>query len=211
MKSFAIVDEFEKRVAEFAGAKHGIAVNTGTSAIFLCLQYKNLTSAYRGAVSLPARTFVSVPMAVLQCGFTVEFNDYQWEGIYPLTPFDIIDGALRFRKDMYQGGLHCLSFQARKLLNIGEGGMVLTDDEEAAKWLRKARYSGRDAPTYAVEDIDMVGWQAYMTPEKAARGLHLMEYLAPDLPDQKMKYPDLRNVKLFRENVSRRNPIRIAA
>jgi hypothetical protein len=140
----------------------------------------------------------------------VEFEDFKWEGGYRLNPFDIFDGALRFKKGMYQGGLHCLSFQARKLLNIGEGGMVLTDDKDACKWLKKARYSGRGEPSFKVEDVDMVGWQAYMTPEKAARGLHLMEYVAPDLPDQVMTYPDLREVPLFK-NVSRRNPVRIAA
>ena len=75
---------------------------------------------------------------------------------------------------------------------------VLTDDPVAAAWLRKASYSGRSAPTYAVEDIDMIGWQLYLTPEKAARGLHLMEYIADDLPDQVMDYVDLRTVKLFK-------------
>jgi dTDP-4-amino-4,6-dideoxygalactose transaminase len=200
MQAFKIVEEFEKRVAEFAGAKHGIAVNTGTSAIFLSLQHKIAKDVYSSHVVLPVHTFISVPLAALQCGLNIVFEEYKWSGIYQIAPFDIWDGALRFRKNMYHGGLHCLSFQARKLLNIGEGGMILTDDYSAAEWLRAARYSGRKAPHYRVEDIDMVGWQMYMTPEKAARGLHLMEYIADDLPDQKMIYPDLRKVKLFHEN-----------
>ena len=87
---------------------------------------------------------------------------------------------------------------ARKLLNIGEGGMILTDDPKADAWLRKARYSGRGAPTFRVEEIDMLGWQCYMTPEKAARGLHLMEYIAPDLPDQVVEYADLRQCPVCR-------------
>lgn len=193
MRSFGVVDAFEKAVAEFAGSKYAIAVNTGTSALFLSLVYRK-----PGVVTLPARTFVSVPMAVIQAGGSVKFEDYDWRGTYTLEPLDIIDGALRFRKGMYQGGLHCLSFHARKLLNIGEGGMVLTDDPAADAWLRKARYSGRGAPTFRVEDIDMIGWQLYMTPEKAARGLHLMEYIAPDLPDQVVEYVDLRQCPVFR-------------
>ena len=193
MRSFAVVDAFEKAVAEFAGSKYAVAVNTGTSALFLSLVYRKPSF-----VTLPARTFVSVPMAVIHAGGKVNFRDYDWRGVYTLDPLDIVDGALRFRRGMYAGGLHCLSFHARKLLNIGEGGMILTDDAKADAWLRKARYSGRGAPTFRVEDIDMLGWQCYMTPEKAARGLHLMEYIAPDLPDQVVEYPDLRQCPVFR-------------
>lgn len=196
MNSFSVVDQFEKKVAEFTGCKYAVATNTGTSALFLSMKY----SAREGQkVKIPAHTFISVPMAAIHAGLSVEFVDYDWQGVYTIDPLPVIDSALRFHKGMYQGGLQCLSFHARKLLNIGEGGMVLTDDLEAAKWLRKARYSGRGEPTYRVEDIDMLGWQMYMTPEKAARGLHLMDYIAPDLPDQVMAYPDLREVKVFRD------------
>lgn len=196
MNSFGVVDQFEKRVAEFAGSKYAIATNTGTSALFLSMKY---CSEEGQEVTMPARTFVSVPMAAIHAGLKVKFVDYDWDGVYRIDPLPVIDSALRFRKGMYEGGLHCLSFHARKLLNIGEGGMVLTDDEDAAKWLRKARYSGRGEPSYRVEDIDMIGWQMYMTPEKAARGLHLMDYIEPYLPDQVMTYPDLREVKAFRD------------
>lgn len=196
MNAFGIVAEFERKVADFSGARYAIATNTGTSALFLSMAYAHW-SGHRGEVVLPAHTFISVPMAAIQAGFSVRFEDYAWTGIYEIKPLGIVDGALRFRKAMYEGGLHCLSFHARKLLNIGEGGMILTDDEDACHWLMKARYSGRSAPNYAIEDIAMLGWQAYMTPEKAARGLHLMEYVASDLDDQTMIYPDLRKVAVL--------------
>lgn len=196
MSSFFVVREFEKAVAEFAGASHAIAVNTGTSALFLSMKYAADKLGVK-VVTMPAHTFVSVPMAAIHAGLQVNFEDKAWSGTYVIEPLNVIDGALRFRRGMYKGGLHCLSFQARKLLNIGEGGMILTDDSDAAAWLRKASYSGRGAPTYKVEDIDMLGWQYYMTPEKAARGLHLMDYVADDLPDQVMVYDDMRKVKVF--------------
>jgi len=120
--SFAIVEQFERRVAEFAGSKYAIATSTGTAALFLALKYKFMDYVNVPVTVLPARTFISVPMAVIQAGGTVEFDDYQWVSTYRLSPWWITDGALRFRRGMYEGGLHCLSFQARKLLNIGEGG-----------------------------------------------------------------------------------------
>ena len=191
MNAFDVVRQFEKTVAEFAGAKYAVAVNTGTSAIFLSLKYCG-----KEKVTCPARTFVSVPMAVLQAGCELELEDFDWKGVYQLKPHPVFDGALRFRKGMYQGGLHCLSFHARKILNIGEGGMVLTDDEKAAEWIRRASYSGRKSPDFKIEDITEMGWQYYMNPEKAARGLHLMTWIG-DEEDQVIAYPDLRKAPVF--------------
>lgn len=198
MSSFSVVDQFEKSVADFAGSKYAVAVNTGTSALFLSLMYLR----NGGVIRVPARTFISVPSVVVQAGMKIQFDDYEWNGVYRLDPLPIWDSALRFRRGMYQGGLQCLSFHARKILNIGEGGMVLTNDKDAANWLRKARYSGRGAPTYKVEDVTMIGWQLYMTPEKAARGLHLMDYIE-DEEDQVVEYPDLRKVRAFDEHLWR--------
>lgn len=191
--SFAVVEKFEQRVAAFVGAKYGVAVASGTWAIFLACKYCQVKQ-----VTLPARTFISVPMAIMQAGGTVKFEDEDWSGYYQLMDYPIIDGALRWKRGMYVGGLHCLSFHARKHLPIGEGGMILTNNIDAANWLRKARYSGREAPDYRPEDVTMLGWQAYMTPEKAARGLHLMDYNEYDKPDQVVEYPDLRQCLVFK-------------
>jgi len=204
VNSFEVVERFERRVAEFAGAKYGVATSTGTAALFLsCLYVFEKARIYLGAQKpvaiLPARTFISVPMAVIQAGGVAEFDDLKWEGTYRIFPWSITDGALRFRRGMYEQGLHCLSFHARKLLNIGEGGMVLTDHAADADWLRAARYSGRRAPNYKIEDVKTMGYQLYMAPEKAARGLHLMDYVRDDLPDQVMEYVDLRTVKFFQK------------
>jgi dTDP-4-amino-4,6-dideoxygalactose transaminase len=201
MKSFSVVEQFENAVAEFSGAKYGVAVNSGTSAIFLSLKWCMQTSHAR-TVEIPARTFISVPMSAVHAGLGLRFADKAWKGVYELDPFPVVDSALRFHKGMYMGGLHCLSFQARKILNIGEGGMVLTNSREAAEWMKKARYWGRGG-SFAIEDVEMIGWQMYMTPEKAARGLHLMEYVDPYTPDQEMEYPDLRKVNAFKPYLER--------
>ena len=196
MSSFDVVEKFEVEVALYAGSKYAVAVNTGTSALFLSFVYERKRHPEVDTVVMPAHTFVSVPMAAIHAGYKVNFVDYEWKGVYMIDPLNVTDGALRFKKRMYSGGLHCLSFHARKVLNIGEGGMVLTNDHDAYQWMRKARYSGRSAPLYDIEYIDMLGWQCYMTPEKAARGLHLMDYIGEG-GEQEMEYADLRKIKVL--------------
>ncbi len=193
--AFEVVEAFEKAVADFSGARYCVATNTGTSAIFLSLKYRRQQQS--GPVIVPSKTFISVPMAVLEAGFAIEWDATPWSGVYELDPLAIIDGALRFKRGMYAGGLHCLSFHARKILNIGEGGAVLTDDIGEASWLKAARYSGRTPPNYDVREVSMRGFQAYMTPEKAARGLHLMEYIGDGEEDQVVEYPDLSECPAF--------------
>jgi len=196
--AFGVVAEFERRVAEYSGAKYGVAVDCCTNAIFLSLEFlKSQSSAISRVVRLPAKTYVSVPMACKHAGFEVELEDSPWQGVYQLAPFLIFDGAKRFRRGMYEGGLHCLSFHAKKILPIGRGGMVLTDDEAAANWLRRARYDGRDGLPYDRESISMLGWHMYMTPEQAARGLQLLDVLPEGMADQTEDYPDLRKFPVF--------------
>lgn len=199
MNAYSIVAEFEKRVAEFAGAPHAVAVDCCTNALFLSMKYVRAKH-----VTCPARTYVSVPMAVIHAGAKLSFRDYDWTGVYELENehgMKIWDGAKRFRKGMYQGGLHCLSFHLKKHLPIGRGGMVLCGNKDVAEWLRRARYDGREGKAYDKEWIPTLGWHVYMTPEQAARGLALMDVLPSDnLPDLTEDYPDLREFPVFAEH-----------
>lgn len=116
--AFSIVAEFENRVAEYAGSRYAVAVDCCTSAIFLSFVYaKERMTHPLPAVVVPARTYVSVPMACLRAGLQVDLDDFTWLGTYQLAPFDIWDGAKRFRRGMYQGGFHCLSFHSKKILD----------------------------------------------------------------------------------------------
>lgn len=195
--AFAVVAEFERKVAEFAGAKYGVAVDSCTSALFLAMKYLDV-----GEVVVPARTYISVPMAVLHAGGTVRFVDKEWSGAYLLDPYPIWDSAKRMRRGMYQGGFHCVSFHIKKLLGIGRGGMILTDDPVAVAWFKRARFDGRRGEIPFMQDkVEILGWNAYMLPEQAARGLQLLEGLRSDsLPDLYDPYPDLREMPVFKNH-----------
>ena len=79
--------------------------------------------------------------------------------------------------------------------------MILTDKEHAANWLRKARFDGRDGSTPFMRDkVEMMGWNLYMLPEQAARGLQLLEAIGDGKPDLCPPYPDLREMPVFKNH-----------
>jgi dTDP-4-amino-4,6-dideoxygalactose transaminase len=194
---YDIVAQFEQQVADFAGARYGIAVDCCSHGLFLSLKYLKA----QGTVTIPANTYISVPMNIMHAGCAVELESIAWSGIYQLHPYPVWDAAVRWHKNMYQGGLHVVSFQLKKRIPIGRGGMILTDDEQAYEWLRRARHDGRSPGTpYIQDDIEIPGWHYYMTPEDAARGLLLLQNRLIDFPDSAdhTNYDDLRQRKIFR-------------
>lgn len=194
---FEVVDEFEKTIAAWAGAKYGVAVESGTAAIFLSCVYKQV-----GKVTIPKHTYPSVPCSIIHAGGTVEFSDEKWEGVYELAPYKIYDGALRFKPLMYEEGLHCLSFHMKKHLPIGRGGMILTDDRDAYNWLKRARFDGRREVPLEDDNFDMLGWNMYMTPEQAVRGLQLFSTIEQkgfkDLKVEEQGYPNLEVYNVYK-------------
>ncbi len=103
---------------------------------------------------------------------------------------------------MYVGNnsLQVLSFQIKKRLPIGRGGVILTDDKRAYEYLKKIRYDGRDLNKSQLEDdIDLFGYHMYMTPEDAARGLILFNQLNTTHEDthSSKSYKDITQNSIF--------------
>jgi len=199
MNPYDIVEEFERQVAEYAGANYGVAVNSCTSAIMLCAALR-FGQGYIKRCHLPKYTYVGVPQAIIAAGGEVEFHDFHWSGGYWIDPIGVFDGARRFRREMYLGGLHCLSFHWLKHLPVGRGGMILTDNYEEVKVLRKMRYDGRTPGVHPKDDTFLTpAWHVYMIPEDAARGLMLMGGVKDDYRDLDWDdYPDLSKVEAFK-------------
>lgn len=196
--AYKVVKDFEEAIASYAGSRFAVAVESASAAIGLCCAYLKVKE-----VTIPMFTYPSVPNYIIHTGGTVKWSDEAWQGVYELKPYKIIDGALRFKRGMYQGGYHCLSFHSKKLLPIGRGGMILTDDEKAYDWFKLARFDGRPEGPLS-EGVKMIGWNCYMTPEQAARGLMLFDLIKiedlPDLDSTKQGYPDLSQFKIYETN-----------
>ena len=195
---FDVVDMFEREVSKFAGCKYGIAVDNCTDGLFLALKYVD----YKGAITIPCRNYCSPPMSIIQAGCKIKFEDIEWSGVYQLKPTKVYDGATRWTEGMFEAedGYQVVSFQIKKRIPIGKGGMILTNDKKAYEWFKMMRYEGRNTDVPYVKDIlQGIGYNMYMLPEDAARGLILMNKIPRQNDDTggSDNYTDLREQRIF--------------
>jgi dTDP-4-amino-4,6-dideoxygalactose transaminase len=204
IEDIEIIDAFEEKVAKYAGSKYGVAIDSGTNAFFLSLLYLKKKGLLKEGdyLTIPSRTYLSIPMTIKNVGLNIKFEDIEWEGCYQIKPTNIYDSAVRFTKDMYiQDSIFILSFQYRKQLPIGRGGMILTNDKDMVDWLYMARFNGKHKGISRWKDtFEIFGWDMYMTPEQAAKGLTLLNYIEDKNKDcgGYMNYPDVSTQRIFK-------------
>lgn len=202
-----VIDIFETKIAKFSGAKYAILTDCCSNALFLSIKYLQHIGELKenDTIIIPKQTYVSVPMQIKHAGCKFVFEDFEWTGLYQLKGTRIWDSAVRWTKDMYVGdnALQVISFQIKKRIPIGRGGVILTDDNKAAKWLKLASYDGRDLTTPYTDEqhVSMIGYHYYMTPEDAARGIILMDNIPEINIDSggSVNYPDVSKYKIFKE------------
>jgi len=195
------VREFEELIADFYGAPYAIATDCCTHALELCLRLNPPVTT-----TAPHHTYLSVPMTLEKLGLDWKFYNAQWKDYYYLGNTNIIDAAVYWKKNGYiPNTFMCLSFQYRKHLNVGRGGMILTDNKEAALKLKKMSYDGRVPDVlWAEQDVDMLGYHYYMTPEAAQLGIQRFHEIKDAQPKRWTfnDYPDISNMKVFNEQDS---------
>jgi len=215
---YEVTELFEQQLADYTGAKYAVTVDNMSNALFLALYYENhiKKSIKGGFVYCPKRTYPSVPCEIIHAGLKVEFTENYGcldmkegtlKGAYELGNSNVYDSALRFTADMHLKGTHmCVSFTGPyKHFKLSKGGAILTDDEEAYSWFKRARYSGRNECSYHDDEFDMLGWNFYMMPELAARGVLLMgQFYNMDgtkkhQEDLTLPYPDLSKFKIYNQ------------
>ena len=209
---YKITDDFEQMLAQYTGAKYAVTLDNMSNALFLALYYeknvtKSITSKY---ITIPNRTYPSVPCEIIHAGLKVKWKMVEGKtitGAYELGGSNVWDSALTFTADMYKPGTHmCVSFTGPyKHFKLSKGGAILTDSLEAYHWFKRARYSGRRECSYHDDNLDMLGWNFYMMPELAARGVLLMNQFynmdstKKHQEDLTLPYPDLSQFKIYNQ------------
>lgn len=186
-----VVDHFEKEIAGFFGAQFAVATDSCTHALELCLRMLEHDSP----VTVPRHTYMSVPMMLDKLSIGYDLTLTHWEKQYDIVPGVLIDAATLWQKNCYRSGtLMCLSFQIKKHLPIGRGGMILLDDQPAYDRLQRMVRDGRDRTlTQARDHVAELGYHYHLTPEDAARGLHLYHNLK-DVPARPWTWQDYRDL-----------------
>lgn len=204
--------EFEELLSDYTNAPHVITVDNMSNALFLSLYYeKNIKkSILTNKITIPSRTYPSVPCEIIHAGLKVEFEQVTGKticGAYQLKGSNVWDSALRFTSDMYIPKTYmCISFTGPyKHFKLSKGGAILTDDYDAYLWFKRARYSGRRECSYHDDYFDMLGWNFYMMPELAARGILLMNQFynldgtKKSNKDLELPYPDLSKFEIYKQ------------
>lgn len=188
------VDEFERKVAEYCGAKYAVAVSSGTAALHAACSVAGISRGDE-AITTPI-TFAATANAVVYCGGKPVFTDIKEDttnidvqeikrrlspktrAILPVDfaghPADldkikaiaeerklvVIEDACHALGAEYKGRkigslshMTVLSFHPVKHITTGEGGMVLTDNEEFYEKLKVFRHHG-----IVKDDPDMGPW-----------------------------------------------------
>jgi dTDP-4-amino-4,6-dideoxygalactose transaminase len=209
---YDITNEFEEKLAQYTGAKYAVTLDNMSNGLFLALHYEHYVnkSIKTDSITIPNRTYPSVPCEIIHAGLKVKWEIQPGNtitGAYQLKGSNVWDSALSFTADMYKPKTHmCISFTGPyKHFKLSKGGAILTDSHEAYLWFKRARYSGRRECSYHDDNLDMLGWNFYMMPELAARGLLLMgQFYNLDgskktNPDLTLPYPDLSKFKVYQQ------------
>jgi len=173
-------EEFERKVADYVGAKHAIAVSSATTGLHLgllgagvkpgdeviCPSYSFIATAnamrYIGArpvfVDIDPRTYnidvsaiepaiterTTAIMPVSQIGLPADLNpimaiaaEHGLKVVEDAAP--ALGASIDGRRLGSISDFTIFSFDARKILTTGEGGMITTDDTEAATRIRLLR------------------------------------------------------------------------
>lgn len=196
---FEKVKLLEKRLAKFYNAPYAIATDCCTHGIELCLRYTKAKN-----ITVPKRTYLSIPFLSQKLGIQLKWKDEDWVDYYYLTD-NIIDAAVLWKENSYiPSTFMSISFQFQKHLSLGRGGIILTDNKEAAEQLKKMTYDGRTPNIpWRDQNINTVGYHYYMTPETAIKGLSKLDSALKTKPKQWVitDWPDLTKMDIFKNNL----------
>jgi len=176
--------EFEHAFAAYLGRKHAIAVNSGTSALFLCMNALEIGPGDQ-VITTPF-TFIATVSSIMMVGAEPVFVDIdpvslnidpakiepaitpKTKAILPVEVFgspagfdqirriadsrrlpviedscEALGSALNGKKAGTFGTLSVFGFYPNKQVTTGEGGMILTDDDNLADICVSLRNQGR--------------------------------------------------------------------
>ncbi len=205
------VREFEEAFAKYISRKRAVAVNSGTSGLFLCMLALGLGPGDE-VITTPF-TFIASATSIMMAGATPVFVDIDPESlnidaakieskitdrtkaILPVEVFgnpagidkvceiakkhnlvviedscEALGSTLSGKKVGTFGTMSVFAFYPNKQITTGEGGMVLTDDDDLADMCVSLRNQGRDK-TGGWLDHERLGYNFRLSDINCALGI----------------------------------------
>lgn len=181
---FLLTQELETKIAKFLGVKHCVMVSSGTMAVFLAIRAIGVKK-----VAIPPLTMIATATAVELAGCEITFvsgnkmpegteayvhvslngRDCDIEEIMQLNPgVNIIEDACQAFGSKYKGKylgtfgrVGCFSFSPHKILSAGNGGCVVTNEDEIATNIRRLKNFGRELG--GADQHDFIGYNFKFT------------------------------------------------
>jgi dTDP-4-amino-4,6-dideoxygalactose transaminase len=146
------VTKFEKNFASLTGAKHAVAVNTGTAALHAAVAAAGIKAG--DEVILPSFTFVATAEAVVLAGGKPVFTDIDAE-TYNLSPSQVESKISEKTKVILPVDIYGLSSEMAPIREVADKhGLKVVEDAAQAHGLS---YRGKPAGAYA----DAACWSLY--------------------------------------------------
>jgi dTDP-4-amino-4,6-dideoxygalactose transaminase len=105
-----ITQSFEEEISKYTGAKYTVALDNMSNSLFLALYYENKVKKNTSeTISIPNRTYPSVPCEIIHAGLKVNFYEVNGDtikGAYQLIGSKVWDSALRFTNNMNLPNTH---------------------------------------------------------------------------------------------------------
>jgi perosamine synthetase len=229
------VAEFEQAVADYVGARYGIATTSCTTAMHLSLVLRGVgegdevimpsftcpatanavchSRAIPAFVDIDPRTFNLDPasvadainprtraiMAIHQFGLPADMDPInklaRKHGLVVIEDAGVALGSVYQGKRVGSlGAPTCFSFHGRKIITMGEGGMLTTSDDAFAERARIVRSHGasvsdlvrHQAKGKVLQTYEELGYNFRMTDIQAAIGLEQMKKL-PHIVEQRRR------------------------
>lgn len=186
---FKLTQELEESTADFFGVRYCIMVNSGTTAIFLALK---ATGAKK--VAIPCLTMFGTATAAELAGCEIVFvsnnelpsnvdayvhvslngRDCSIAETVAANPnITIIEDACQSFGSEFRGKflgtfgkVGCFSFSPHKILSAGNGGCIITNNEEIARSVRALKNFGRESG--GADNHESIGYNFKFTDIQAA-------------------------------------------
>ncbi|MCI0561189.1 MAG: DegT/DnrJ/EryC1/StrS family aminotransferase, partial [Nitrososphaera sp.] len=165
---FLVTQGLEKSITDFFGVKHCVMVSSGTVALFLALR---ATGAKK--VAVPSLTMIATATAaeLAGCEIVLVSNNEIPEGVDTYLhvslngrdcgiedvirshpTLNVIEDACQSFGSEYKGKhlgtfgkAGCFSFSPHKIMSAGNGGCVVTNDDDIAREIKKLKNFGRES------------------------------------------------------------------